>query len=348
MRADRVKIAIYGAGAMGTVLGAFLTEAGINCDLISRNLAHVEAMKRKGATVICKADGERKTVAVHAFLPEEMTGQYDLIFLMTKQRENQTLAEFLKDKLTADGIVCTTQNGLLEESLREILGKERVYGAAVSFGANMLGEGSVELTSKLSSMSMQVGGYQNANEKLPLLKDVLSGISAVCGNAEFLKTTENLAGARWSKLCINAAFSGLSVCTGCNFGRLAKRIKSKKVALAIIRECLSVAEALRVSVEPMQGHDLQKLLGDGGFFQNVKAKFVLPIAMKKHALLTSGMLKDVQNGRKCEIDFINGKVVELGKRAGIPTPFNEQVVEIVHGIENGLYEISYKNLDFFI
>ena len=59
------------------------------------------------------------------------------------------------------------------------------------------------------------------------------------------------------------------------------------------------------------------------------------------------MLKDVQNGRKCEIDFINGVVVKEGKRVGIETPLCEQIVEIVHGIENGLYEIDYKNTDFF-
>ncbi len=348
MRADRVKIAVYGAGAMGTVLGAFLTEAGVECDLISRNLAHVQAMQKQGAIVDCIADGEKKIIPVHALLPEEMTARYDLIFLMTKQRENKKLAEFLKEKLTSDGVVCTTQNGLPEESLCEILGKERVYGAAVSFGANMLGEGKVELTSKLSSMSMQVGGYQNANDKLPLFEEILGKISAVCKNEEFLKPTKNLAGARWSKLSINAAFSGLSVCTGCTFGKIAKRKKSKKIALAIIRECLAVANALNIAVEPMQGHDLQTLFGGGGVFQNIKAKFVLPIAMKKHALLKSGMLKDVENGRKCEIDFINGKVVELGKRVGVPTPFNKRVVEIVHGIENGLYEISYENLDFFI
>ena len=59
------------------------------------------------------------------------------------------------------------------------------------------------------------------------------------------------------------------------------------------------------------------------------------------------MLKDIQNGRRCEIDFINGVVVDAGKRLGISTPYNQKIVEITRGIENGLYEISTKNLDFF-
>ena len=60
------------------------------------------------------------------------------------------------------------------------------------------------------------------------------------------------------------------------------------------------------------------------------------------------MLKDVEKGRKCEIDFIDGVIVSQGEKYGVETPVSRQVVEIVHGIENGLYEISYKNTDFFI
>ena len=59
------------------------------------------------------------------------------------------------------------------------------------------------------------------------------------------------------------------------------------------------------------------------------------------------MLMDVQNGRRCEIDFINGIVVREGEKVGVDTPLCRQLVEIVHGIEDGLYEIDYKNADFF-
>ena len=60
------------------------------------------------------------------------------------------------------------------------------------------------------------------------------------------------------------------------------------------------------------------------------------------------MLRDIDSGRKCEIDFINGVVCEEGKKVGVETPVCEQIVEIVHGIENGLYETDYKNVDFFV
>ena len=169
----------------------------------------------------------------------------------------------------------------------------------------------------------------------------------MAGCADFAQVTDNLQGARWSKLAINAAFSGLSVVTGLTFGEIAKRRSTKKLALGILRECMDVATAQGVALEPMQGHDMQGLLGGRGFFKTKMALLILPFAMKKHKKLLSGMLKDVQNGRKCEIDFVDGAVVKEGERGGVETPLCRQIVEIVHGIENGLYEIDYKNVDFF-
>ena len=87
----------------------------------------------------------------------------------------------------------------------------------------------------------------------------------------------------------------------------------------------------------MQGHDMEKMLGGKTPIKRFIAYMVLPFAMKKHKKLVSGMLKDVQNGRKCEIDFINGVVSKEGARVGVETPLCDKVVELVHGIENPSY-----------
>lgn len=346
MTAKEARIAIYGAGAMGTVLGAFLAEKGLRVDLITRNEAHVRGLREHGARILLSADGGEKTIAVNALFPWEMQGEYDVLFLMTKQRNNQEILEGLLPFIKADGVVCTTQNGLPEESVAKVVGTARTYGAATSFGATFLGNGEVELTSKQSAMRMQIGGYKNDGAKLPLLKEILSVIGTL-ENDGFVEVEEDLLGARWSKLAINAAFSGLSVVTGMTFGEVARKAKTRKLALGILRECMDVANALGVKLAPMQGHDLEKLLGGRKGMKRFIAYMVLPFAMKRHKKLVSGMLKDVQNGRKCEIDFINGAVVKAGQRAGVETPLCDKVVALVHDIENGLCEIDYRNVDFF-
>ena len=155
----------------------------------------------------------------------------------------------------------------------------------MTWGATFLGGGRTELTSDPSAMRMQIGGYENDNSKTDELVGILSPVGKEVGSENFVKKTDNLAGVRWSKLALNSAFSGLSVVTGQTFGRIAKMRKSKKIALGILRECMCVANASGVTLEPMQGHDMQKLLGGNGFFQNAFASFALPIAMRKHKKL---------------------------------------------------------------
>ncbi len=342
----QTKIAVYGAGAMGTVLGSLLTIGGCEVHLITRNQAHAQALKTKGATIFCKGDGKEICTPVTALLPEEMTESYDVIFLMTKQRNNEEILTKLLPFLHEKSIVCTTQNGLPEPSVAAVVGRERTYGAATSFGATFIGEGKVELTSKIQGMHMEVGGYQNDNGGGELLAKILSCAGKAVGQEDFVTVTDNLEGARWAKLTINAAFSGLSTVTGLTFGEVSKKRKTRKAALGILRECMAVAAADGVKLAKMQGHDMEKMLGGKNGFQRFIAYLVLPFAMKRHKKLLSGMLKDIQKGRKCEIDFVNGVVCKVGERVGVEAPLCRQVVDIVHGIENGLYEIDYKNVDF--
>lgn len=343
-----IKIAIYGAGAMGTTLGALLTLGGLkNVHLITRNEKHVQALNAQGAQIVCEAENTTLSVPVTALLPSNIQERYDVVFLMTKQRNNTEILQGLLPYLKEDGIVCTTQNGLPENSVAEVVGAKRTYTGVASFGATFIGEGKVALTSKFDGMRMQVAGYANDGEKTGLLQEILAYVGNAIGNKNFVTATDNATGARWSKLAINSAFSGLSVVTGCTFGEIAKRKKSRKIALGVLRECFSVANALGVKLDEMQGHDMQKLLGGRGFLKTRLAFIVLPIAMRKHKNLVSGMLKDVQNGKKCEIDYINGAVIKAGEEAGVETPLCRQIVEIVHGIENGLYEMAYDNVNFF-
>jgi 2-dehydropantoate 2-reductase len=341
------KIAVYGAGAMGTVLGALLTKTGRDVTLVSRNKAHIDGLKSKGARIVCSAVNQEWVVPVNALTPDEMQEKYDLIFLMTKQRENRKIVEFLLPYLTENGIVCTTQNGFPERSVAEVLGKDKTYGAVLTWGANFVGEGGVELTSNPTAMRLQIGGYENSNEKTDELVELLTPVGELVGSKKFVNKTENLAGVRWGKLSLNAAFSGLSVVSGLTFGEICKNSKGLNLAIDIMIETIAVANACGVRVEKMSGYDLQKHLGSGKTWGRLQGFMFLPLAMKKHSKLVSGMLKDVQNGKKCEIDFIDGVVASVGKEYGVRTPRCDKVVEIVHGIENGLYEITPENFDFF-
>ncbi len=331
-----MKCAIYGAGAMGTVLGAYIARAGRDIDLINRNERHVAALKEKGAHIVGKADFVQK---VNAMLPSEMKEKYDIILLMTKQRENAAIVAFLKDYLKEDGALCTCQNGLPEPAVAEIVGKDRTLGCAIAWGATFRGEGVSELTSDPSALTFSLGALGKGNH----LQDVKSLLECM----GTVSVEENFIGARWSKLLINSAFSGLSTVTGGTFGEVAKRKDSRRVAQRLIKECIDVAKGAGIRIEPVQGHKIDKLFDYRGPVKRALSFALIPVAMKKHASLISSMLQDLKKGKKCEIDFINGTVSAFGEKYGVPTPFNDRTVKIVHDIEEGKYPISFENISLY-
>lgn len=320
-----MRLCVYGAGAMGTSFGALLTEGGYSPDLVTRNRAHVGAMKERGARLTGCTDA---TVCVSALFPEEMTGKYDVIFLACKQRGNRETAEFLSPFLARDGALVTLQNGLPERALAEVLGKERIYGCALSWGAELTEAGCVRVTSE-SGYHAALGAY-GAGSRLKEIEHILSGA--------FTVTAGNLTEIRYAKLAVNASFSTLSAISGLPFGTIAK--KYKKYALALMRETFSVARAAGCKELPLNGHDLFRAFG--GAFAGV----LLPVAMKKYAETRSGMLQDLAAGRRCDVDFVAGAVAEEGKRYGVPTPRLSRAVELVHEIENGFAETAPETIYF--
>ena len=333
-----MKAAIYGAGSLGTILGAFITKNGGQIDLVNRNKAHVEALQENGATVTGTLNFNQK---VTAFTPDKMDGKYDIIFLMTKQQDNENTVKFLKDYLEDDGVIVTLQNGLPELLIASIVGEERVLGCTVAWGATMQSPGVCELTSEPDSLTFSLGSISSKpNPKLPEVKKLLEMMGPV-------EVDENFIGTRWSKLLINAAFSGMSAVLGCTFGETVDKMPQRKVVQALMKECMDVCEKGGIRIEPVQGKDIVKLFNFNNPIKKAVSLVLLPFAIKKHKLLKASMLQDIEKGKKTEVDSINGSVSAYGRKVGFPTPANDKVVEIVHKIENGELKPSIENLKLF-
>lgn len=330
-----MRAAIYGAGSLGTILGAFITKNGGQIDLINRNREHTMCLKEKGATVTGTLNFTQK---VSSLFPEEMTGMYDIIFLMTKQLENDSVVRFLNGFLAPDGVIVTLQNGLPELGISEIVGQDRVLGCTVAWGATKTGPGVCELTSSPDSLTFSLGGFSGTPNKH--LNDV-KALLELMGPVEI---DDNFIGTRWSKLLINAGFSGMSAVCGCTFGEAAADRKSRKILQAIIKECIDVCAKGGITIEPIQGKDIVKLLDYKGPVKKLISFLIIPIAIKKHALLKASMLQDLEHGKLTEVDAINGSVCAYGRKVGVPTPMNDKVVELIHGYERGEGKPGFENL----
>lgn len=333
-----MRAAIYGAGSLGTILGAFISRNGGQIDLINRNKAHIEALQNSGARIVGTLEF---THPVTAYAPDRMSGIYDIIFLMTKQQHNSEVVTFLKDYLAEDGVIVTLQNGLPELGIAEIVGAQRVLGCTVAWGATMLEPGVCELTSAPDSLTFSLGSLEKgANARIPEVKALLEKMGQVELDANFI-------GSRWSKLLINSSFSGMSAVLGTTFGEAAGNRASRKIVQAIIKECIDVCAKAGIRIEPVQGKDIVKLLDFQGPLKKAFSYMIIPIAIKKHARLKASMLQDLEHGKATEVDAINGVVCAFGRKVGVPTPMNDKVVEIIHRIEKGELRACFDNLGEF-
>ncbi len=335
-----MKFAIYGAGSLGIVFSAYLAEAGEKFDVIDRNPKTVEALNKNGAVVVGKREFNAK---VNAMLTTEVKEKYDIVFLITKQINNKEIVKNVAKILKPDGVICTFQNGLPENDIAEIIGANRTYGAAIGWGATRKEPGVSELTSEATKehLTFSVGSLDgHRDDKF----DEIVRLFNIMGTAEI---EENFIGARYVKLIINSAFSGMSTVCGDTFGAVAKRKDSRRVIQRIIKECIDVARAANIKPEKIQGKDVVKLLDYKGGLKKKISFIIIPIAIKAHAALKASMLQDVEKGIPCEIDSINGAVCALGDKYNVNTPFNDRVVEIVKKFETGELKPSFENVKLF-
>src|SRR4051794_12069562 len=123
------RILIVGAGAIGGVVGAALTDAGHDVSVVDVDAAHREAMQRTGLTI--EGYPHTPTVAVLALPPADLAGTFGVVFLAVKSQHTAAALALIVPRLAADGCVVSLQNGLNETAIAELVGAERVLGVVI-------------------------------------------------------------------------------------------------------------------------------------------------------------------------------------------------------------------------
>jgi len=327
MKEQKDRVAIIGAGSLGTVMAAIVSQNGGECTLIDTNKEHVDALNANGATITGFMD--LKNIPVKAITPDQMDGIYDIVIILTKQLVNKIVLTNLLPYINENSVVCTLQNGVPEESVAAIVGRDRTCGGAVGWGATWTGPGTSQLNTKPEFVIIEIGNLDNVvDEKLKRVEAFLKLAGGVTINT-------NLSGFRWSKMLMNAAVSGMSAATGATFGEVVDHEKAVVCAANVANELIKVATA--------KGITLEQIIPDKDFYDMSfadqdglnRAIAMLRDVYSVHRPSKASMLQDMEKGIKCEIDYINGVVCDGGDKMGIDTPFNDKVREIVKEFEGG-------------
>ncbi|MGG4129186.1 2-dehydropantoate 2-reductase [Paenibacillus illinoisensis] len=321
-----MRIAILGAGSLGTIVGAYLADGGMDVELIDAYQEHVDALNQTGAKVVGTTEFHAK---VKAITPDQKSGTYDLVLLLTKQLSNGTILRELLPFLHEESIVCSLQNGIPEENVASIVGAARVIAGSVEFGATFMEPGVSSLTTEYTQFkkyAFQIGELNGeTSDRIQRVKSVLDLVGGT-------HISDNLVGTKWSKLLINNAFSGLSAALNGEYGDILNDEVGIVSAVHIADETIKVGHANGVEFVKMNGFDIAslELQSEQDIPERIKT---LRYVMEPSRLLKASMLQDLEKKRKTEIDYINGVVSSKAEGTGIATPYNDLVVKLVQAAE---------------
>ncbi len=333
------RIGIIGAGAIGSVVGGLLTKAGHDVTLIAQWPEHVETMRSRGLTLsgTC-GDHLVRVRALHIHELQSVTEPFDVVFVSVKSYDTEWATSLGLEYLRPDGAVVDFQNGMNDERVAAIAGRERTLGCVITIGAGLIAAGHAMRTDS-GRLGFKLGELDGRET------DRAKKLVAIMNDVAPTKLTTNLLGERFSKLAVNCMANPLAGLSGYGSAEVRSVREPCLIGIQIAAEVVKVARASGYEVEPIYGIPAQRYV-DGAEGRGLDQLHADIAASAR--FLTGGrpsLLPDVLKKRRTEIEYLNGWVAQQGKKVGVPTPFNDAVVALVKGYGVGKLTPDPKNLE---
>ncbi|MFQ5976396.1 MAG: ketopantoate reductase family protein [Candidatus Hydrothermarchaeales archaeon] len=304
-----MKILIMGAGALGSVFGGFLSNLN-EVTLIGRN-PHVSKINKDGLR-ITGIWGKHLFTNLKAFTGiNERIGTQDLIMITTKSYDTKDAVEEIRPLVGEDTLVMSMQNGIgNEETIAGIVGSDKTAGGMAIFGAQFLKPGHVKVT--VYASECLVSPVNGDMEKAKKIAETFSksGIPTL--------PSDDVIRDKWMKAFYNIALNPLSAILKVPYGTLGDHEETKQIMTELLDEAFEVAKAENINLK----------FSALKYFNYLLEKQLPPTAGHR-----SSMLQDIERGKKTEIDYLNGAIIELGKKHRIDTPVNETIVNLIKILE---------------
>jgi 2-dehydropantoate 2-reductase len=322
-------VVVWGAGAIGGVVGAWLARSGVDVLLVDRDPDHVAAIQRGGLLVDGVRDAFRAQVPCVG--PAEAPGGIELAFLAVKCMHTPGALDELAPRLGPAGAIVSVQNGLNERLIAERVGAQRTVGCFVNFGADWQAPGHVQHGGEHPIFVGELDGRRS--ERIARVQELLG---------RFCEThvTEDIWGYLWSKLCyasllfatalVDAPVADVVCDPGCG-----------PVLHRLVREAMQVPQTLGVRLQRLVDYWPEEYETEeaGPALERSAAHFRGQLKVK------TGVWRDLAvRQRRTEVDCQVGALVGEGARLGLDLPMNRRLVELIHEVEEGRRAMTWENL----
>lgn len=306
-----MKVVIVGAGAMGSIYGGFLAEAGNEVYFLDVFKEHVDNINKDGLWIE-GTSGDRYIKGIKATSDPEEVGIVDLAIVFVKSTITDLAIKQNKAVIGPETTVLTLQNGLGNiEKLKTVVKESQIIAGTTSHGASLLGPGKIKHAGHGATVIGELDG--SVTERIKMIAEVFQN-----AKLDPVTISENVMGVIWDKLLVNVGINPVTAITNLKNGEILDYPEILRLSVDAVEEAMKVADAIGIKLETPNAVD---------HFKEV---------CKVTGENTSSMLSDVLNKRKTEIDNINGAIVREGVKLGIDTPMNALLTRLV-----GLKEMQY-------
>ncbi|WP_341952706.1 2-dehydropantoate 2-reductase N-terminal domain-containing protein [Salinibacterium sp. TMP30] len=338
---QNTRIAIVGTGAQGAGIGADLIRAGLDVTFIEQWPEHVDAMRMRGIEVRLLGETQVTTVERVFQLCEvaSLRTRFDVVLILVKAYDTRWAVELIKPLLAPGGVVVGLQNGMSINDIASIVGAERTIGAVIEMASNMFEPGIVTRQNGKDSAWFAIGAVDaGARQHEQRVQSILS-------NAGTVEISSDIRSSKWMKLVANAGELVPSAILGEALADAAVLTGVHQFMVECGKEAARAAVADGCSLVPIFGLAADRIVDPDQYAEDLLRE-VLDKYSRPDTLTT--VLQDWMKGRRAEVAEINGHVVDVMIRAGLPAPYNRHTVELARRIEAGTLERGLVNLDLLL
>ncbi len=319
------EILIWGAGAIGGVLGAYWARAGVPVRMVDIVEEHARACSTGGLAIEGPVEKFRQVVPTAT--PGEVDGVWRRIVLAVKAPATEKAMTALLPHLAEDGFVLSAQNGLNERVIARMAGPERCMGAFVNYGADWLGPGRILFGNRGAVVVGEIDG--KIRDRTQEMHDLLQIFEP---NAEL---TDDIWGYLWGKLGYGAMLFATALTPDSMTANFADPARGPAL-IGLAREVMATARAEGVAPRPFNGFEPADFM-PGAAEADARACLArLAEFNSKTAKTHSGIWRDLAvRKRRTEVDPQVGVVTQIAASHGVPTPLLDRLVALIHDIEDG-------------
>lgn len=323
-------VLIWGAGAIGGLIGAYLSRAGVPVLMVDIVADHAEACSTKGLAI--EGPVEAFTQVVPCVTPDQVTGTYRQVILAVKAHATEAALAQLLPHLADDGYILSAQNGLNEHVIASHAGRDRTMGAFVNFGADWIAPGRILFGNRGAVVVGEIDGSVR-----PRTREMFELLQIFEPNAVL---TQDIWGYLWGKLGYGAMLFATALTPDSMTANFADPARGPAL-IGLAREVMRTALAEGGAPKPFNGFEPRAFMPDAGDTAARASLADLAAFNATTAKSHSGIYRDLAvRKRRTEVDPQVGAVVQIAASHGINTPLLTRLVELIHDIEEGRREMS--------